>query len=242
MRVMTWNIKDSGVKDINNPNTENIQGIIDVIKQTNPDIIVLQEYQTEYEYLILDGGLKTMGYGCSVWEGNPDRTLRNRVLIASKLPFESCKRPKLSNYNQKNWNEIFIPAQNLHIIGVHVPTAETTTLDGKKFDNRRAKKAFLDELMEKFQEYQEGEIPVLCLGDFNLCAGTEYSEYLPRFFRSFHEITAETPTWGDRKLDYIFANKALMNRIGKEDVEPHDTPFSDHKYLCVEIANVDAEG
>ena len=47
MKIMTWNIKDGGALSKNNPKVENINSIIKTIKDENPDVLVIQEYETQ---------------------------------------------------------------------------------------------------------------------------------------------------------------------------------------------------
>ena len=232
MRIMTWNIQNGGAgPNFSRPDLGNVQNIVDVIEGENPDVAVIQEYQTDFERMMLGEGLERLSYRHTVWRGDADRGRRNRVLIASKLPFEDRERPNLSDYSKRNWNEIFIPGQELLVIGVDVPLAGTRTLGGRIRDNRRAKKQFLDTLLDRFREYQNSEVSALILGDFNLYAEAVYGEYLSRFEELFTEITSKEATWRDKKLDCIFANRALMGRISERALTPRAAAFSDHKYF-----------
>lgn len=40
MKFLTWNIKDGGVLDFNNPKVDNIDNILNIIKKENPDVMV----------------------------------------------------------------------------------------------------------------------------------------------------------------------------------------------------------
>lgn len=236
MKIMSWNIENGGTQDFWKPNIGNIQDILKSIRHEDPVVLVLQEFQTEYEEPLL-GGLKAMGYThATFWQGAPERTLRNRVLIASKLPFECCERPSaLSAYAKRNWTEIVVPSLgHLRIIGVDAPLAEVT-INGRKRDNKREKVAFLQVLASKLAEYKDSPTDVLCLGDLNLYPGSVCSEFLTTFRKSFQEISANHPTWRDRQLDYALSNLTLLPRIKNPGAAPVWTPFSDHAYFCIDI-------
>lgn len=237
MRVMTWNIQNGGTISFHHPDIANIQEILSVIRQEAPDVIVLQEYQSEYHEQLVTNGLEKMRYICTVCQDAPDRTLRNRVLIGSKLPFEEMDRPAdILAYSRRNWNEIRIPDYPLTILGVDVPLAQTTGFNGCKKDNTREKRIFLKALENKFREYQTCTTPAVILGDFNLHAGASYHEFLERFPSYLKEITTQESTWGQYKLDYIFANDAFLHLLDQEkEYAPIATKFSDHKYLYVDL-------
>lgn len=237
---MTWNIQDGGTTSLQHPDIGNIQGILSVIRKEAPDVIVLQEYQSEYHDQLVTNGLEKMKYTCTVCQDAPDRTLRNRVLIGSKLPFEEMDRPAdILAYSRRNWNEIKIPDYPLTILGVHVPLAQTTDLYGRKRDNTREKRIFLEALENKFREYQKCPTPAVILGDFNLHAETSYYDFLERFYSYLEEITTQDSTRGQYKLDYIFANDAFLHLPDQEKQKkkyaPISTTFSDHKYFCVDL-------
>lgn len=234
---MTWNIQNSGTFSLENPNVDNIQNILNTIKREDPVIIIVQEYQSEYHKIFVEDGLEKMSYSYTVCKDAADRTLRKRVLIASKLPFVDCERPKsISSYDRRNWNEIFIPKYNLRVLGVHVPLAVTTDIYGNKRDNMRNKEQFLRALNEKFIEYQCCNEPSLILGDFNLHSEAVFKEYIDKFSSILIEVTNGEATWKKHKVDYIFANSALLALVDKNKTyAPIPTDFSDHKYLYIDL-------
>lgn len=62
MKFLTWNIKDGGVLDFNNPKVDNIDNILNIIKKENPDVIVIQEYQSEFYNELIRDGLNKLFY------------------------------------------------------------------------------------------------------------------------------------------------------------------------------------
>ncbi len=237
MKIMTWNIQDGGTASFTNPDIENIKNILCVIKEENPDIIVIQEYESEYHNKLVGQGLEKMDYQWAVCGDDKDKSLRKRVLIASKLDFCEIDRPSdIFRYSRRNWNEILIPDYNLRILGVHVPVAETQDMYGNKKDNKREKKKFLEALKRKFIEYKNNVYPCIILGDFNLHSSAVYSEFLFSFNSLLIDITTDEATWGNRKLDYIFANDTFVKLlVDSKKISPKENLYSDHKYLCVDI-------
>lgn len=232
MKIMTWNIQDGGVIDSFNPAISNIQHILDTIKEIAPDIIAIQEYESEYYKVLVEDGLEKMLYSCTVCEEYADRTLRKRVLIATNKPFEEISRPSdIFRYSRRNWNEIYIPCYELKVLGIDVPLAKTTTINGNIKNNEREKKTFLEALLKKFTEYKSSCKPAVILGDFNLHSEAVFREFLDKFSLCLNEITTQDTTWGRHKFDYIFVNDALLELWDKTKYPPQQTSFSDHKYL-----------
>ena len=91
-----------------NPQRDNIRNILVTIDRVEADLVVCAEYISEYSEFT--DGLKKLGY-CffAVNSDAPDRTLRKRLLIASKLPLEKLAYPDtLRAYDRRNWVEIEI--------------------------------------------------------------------------------------------------------------------------------------
>ena len=237
MRILTWNIQNSGTIDFDNPHIENIRNILREIETINADIVVIQEFQYEYYNSIVRDGLERMNYKCRVCEDDREKTLRNRVLIALKYSFDDCGYPlNIWKYSRRNWNEIMVREPKMAVLGIDVPLAETTDRYGKKKNNRIEKKQFLDALKDKFIEYSKFDFPAIILGDFNLHEEAVYKEYLQMFNLYLKEVTTEDSTWGRYKLDYIFVNSAMLDLIEDSEVfKPHCTSYSDHKYLYIDV-------
>lgn len=219
----------------NNNNTGNISNILDVIRKENPDVIVIQEFQTKYCQLIR--GIKNLSYKFSFCNENPTKTLRNRVLIASKEPFKTINAPqKICSYSSRNWREIIVKSSfPIHILGVHVPLATTTNIGGLVKDNRKEKKIFLFGLLEKFIEYSNSNEPSIICGDLNLHKDAIYYEFLEEFHKYLIEVTTKEPTHANHKFDYIFVNNAFKDLINPQEIfAPNPTHYSDHSYLYVE--------
>ena len=235
MKFFCWNIKDGGVLNFSTPIVSNIQNILATIEKEGPDVVIIQEYLSEYSEELITNGLSKLSYSHTVCDDHPERTLRKRVLIASKIPFQNVDTTaNISDYNKRNWREIIVN-KSIHILGVHVPLAETTNINGRTIDNRNEKKRFLDAMEAKFAEYKNCPEPCIICGDFNLHENAVYKEYLDIFSRNLTEVTTAAPTWGKHKFDYIYANEAFRKLIDAgAEFHPQKTRFSDHSYLCVE--------
>lgn len=236
MRILTWNIQNSGTVDFNNPCIKNISNILQEIETLNADIVVIQEFQYKYYDIIVSDGLEKMNYMCRICEDDKEKDLRNRVLIALKYSYDECDYPKtISKYSRRNWNELTVREPRMAVLGIDVPLAETTDMYGRKKDNRTEKERFLDALKEKFIEYSKCDFPAIILGDFNLHEEAVFKEYLQIFNLYLKEVTTKDSTWGRYKIDYIFANSALLDLIDdSKNFKPCSTLYSDHKYLYID--------
>lgn len=66
MRILTWNIQNSGTIEFNNPQKENIANILSEVEKIKADVVVFQEFQLEYGSELVENGLKRMDYECTV--------------------------------------------------------------------------------------------------------------------------------------------------------------------------------
>ncbi|MGL4731540.1 MAG: endonuclease/exonuclease/phosphatase family protein [Clostridium sp.] len=236
MKIMTWNIEDGGVINRYNPILSNIKNILNVIQIENPDILIIQEFQYTYKKNLIEDGLKQLGYSFFQYDKILEEyTLRYGVLIASKFKCVPIEKPQnILKYSWRNWNEILIPDCNLKILGIDVPLAETTDMNGTRKNNRREKKIFLDELNKKFVEYKNSNNLSLILGDFNLHDQAVFKEYLKDFSVYLTETTTKDATHRNHKFDYIFGNSAILNK-SQEKSKPIWTEYSDHAYLFITV-------
>ena len=54
MRIMTWNIENGGAKNFKHPDASNIQNILRTIDEAAPDIVVIQEYENEFNDILVN--------------------------------------------------------------------------------------------------------------------------------------------------------------------------------------------
>lgn len=238
MKIMTWNIQDGGALSKKYPKVENINSIIKTIKDENPDVLVIQEYETQYHKQLVIDGLEKLNYKWTFCNDDEERTLRNRVLIASKKEFVKLEiATNIYNYSRRNWNEVIIKGNRLKVLGVHVPLAETSTIYGKKIDSKPEKETYLKALLLKFKEYKDYSFPAVILGDFNLHNDAACSEYLKDFSDLLEEVTSNEPTWKNKKVDYVFVNNEFKISMKEKDekIAPRENLYSDHKYFCIEL-------
>lgn len=228
IKIMNWNIET-------NPrffDTKKIDNIITTVRQENPEVILLQEFDERYKKLALE--LESSGYFIAYDTDIPQ--LRKRVLLASKFTIEdtSLSRKvyeKVYDYSHRNFKEykINIPdTLTLRLLALHVPPSESSTFEGRKIDQKHLRENFLSSAVEVAKSYKNSDIPSLIIGDLNLYKGSTNEEYLTDFYDSLIEITKGEPTdVRGNKTDYLFVNCAVIPL----DYKVIHTPFSDHAPL-----------
>ncbi len=152
MRIATWNINSVRLRK---------SLLLDVMKESNLDVICLQETKTPDEHFPLDT-IKGAGYEHIHFNGMKSY---NGVAIISRIPFTdeeiysrvgksdcrhiSVKFPKFELHN------IYIPA------GGDEPDRTVNDKFGHKLD-------FVDEMAEFFKENHSSDTPLMVVGDFNI--------------------------------------------------------------------------
>ena len=91
-----------------------------------------------------------------------------------------------------------------------------------------------DEFERLMEDVRGGRVDCIIVEDLSRF-GAEREAILSRFEELFTEITSKEATWRDKKLDCIFANRALMGRISERALTPRAAAFSDHKYFFLEM-------
>lgn len=244
MKIMTWNIQDGGVRNRSKPDMANLQSILSIIKNENPDIIAIQEFKYMYWNELAEGenGLKNIGFKHFFF----DKVLteykgRYGVIICSKLignmvvdkPKDICK------YSYRNWCEVRFSQPMLRILTVDVPLNQNYN---GKIDSRERKKFLEKGLKPIFFEYQGLSTPAIVLGDFNLCIKkygykSSFSEYLKLFEEKMNNLVKGI-SFGKQQNDYIFGNDSFTKLVKPKYKEPISQNCSDHNYLIVEIDNI----
>ena len=125
MKIVSWNVNSVRAR---------IENILDYIKDTNPDILLLQEIKTQEDTFPRDV-FKNVGYDSYVF----GQKSYNGVAIISKI--------KVNNINTKFINdelkqsriisgEITLEGKKIELINIYVPNGnpvDTTKYDYKKF-------------------------------------------------------------------------------------------------------------
>lgn len=231
---MTWNVQNGGAFD-RLPTSQdivinNIKAIIKEIEKNNVDILIIQEFQYRFFDQFINNGLKKMGYFYIQYQDElKNCEARNGVLIASKIEFiVSSNLPNISEYSKRNWNEIVIPNNKIHILGVDVPLPQN--------DDLSERETFFKELEKYFDKYKNADVAAVVIGDLNVYEGATLDYYKSKFDSLWHDIGSQENTWRNHKLDYIYGNDIFFNLVKNgDDIKPIETDYSDHAYLIVEI-------
>lgn len=242
VRLMQFNLQNGGSKNLMMQSyhqkqalsedakviiANNINNIIDLIVKLKPDILVLNEFQYAYADKLF-AMFETIGLKYYVYDQQLVKyPLRNGVLIATKNPFKVNVNLKLDHYQKRNFIHVTINNE-IDVVGVHIPPV------GKNKRNIFSKKTMLDCLLTYFTSFADSPKPAIITGDFNLAKyNTVYSEMLQYFEAKLFNYGKQTPTWRDKKLDYIFVNQQFKN---KADINiTFKTNYSDHAYLLADL-------
>lgn len=238
MKIMEWDI--SSYDDYKNFNTNilDTKGILKSITEINPEILILSSYHLSYNS-ILKNGLEKYGYNCKINTDNPEKTERNRVLIASKYEIINVEFNDNLGFYTKDWLEVKvkIKGEECKILAVHVPASSTNTLYKQRINTSGDRKLFLKEMLGKFAAYEQESVPCIAAGNFNLHDFTTNSEYHSKFAQHMTEISAGKPTYKGQTYDRIFANEIFLKTNLIFNVSAHENSYTDHSYLLVDINN-----
>lgn len=152
MRIITWNINSVRLRS---------GLVLDLIKETNPDVICLQETKTPDEHFPTDV-FKQAGFEHIHFKGMKSY---NGVAIISRVPFENpqsydrvgrddCRHISVK-FPQAELHNIYIPA------GGDEPDREVNEKFGHKLD-------FIDEMRDFFVQNYTPSDPLIVVGDFNI--------------------------------------------------------------------------
>ena len=193
MKIATWNI--NGIK-------ARIDTLLEWLKQTAPDVAVLQEIKSQDEGFprtaIEDLGYNVETHGQKGFNG---------VAILSKRPIEDVARglPGDPDDEQARWIEGTISGESaaVRLGGLYLPNGNPTP--GPKYDY---KLAWMKRLQERAAVLRATEEPVILLGDYNVIpqpedaarpeAWTEDALYLPETRAAFRTLMAQGWTDGIR--------------------------------------------
>jgi exonuclease III len=118
MKIASWNLNHRSVPK------EIPQGILDVIGELSPDILVLTEYVDDASHEGFKDGLTKQGFSkISVSKGSKDH---NQVLIASRQGHSlgTPLAPVPDSHAETNYLSVHIAGEDLEIIGLRAPAYE----------------------------------------------------------------------------------------------------------------------
>ena len=152
MKIVSWNVNSVRAR---------IENILDYIKDTNPDILLLQEIKTQEDTFPRDV-FKNVGYDSYVF----GQKSYNGVAIISKI--------KVNNINTKFINdelkqsriisgEITLEGKKIELINIYVPNGNP--VDTTKYDY---KKSWLKKFIFNIEKRLSKNSNLLIAGDFNI--------------------------------------------------------------------------
>lgn len=238
MKIHTWNIRHGGKKS-------EIDNIIKSFKRHNADIIVVTEFRENDNAEKIKNDLKQSGWIYQFSSLPPKK--QNGILILSKVKFENKNQEYSLPEAIHRWVDIYIPEENLSILGVHIPG----------YSDKWDKKEFWKKLIE-FGKESVNENYII-IGDFNTgfkidCEGTPFklSEYMEELvnlgwvdaWRYFYKETKDF-TWYSNvnngfRIDYAFTSKPTTNYLFNAYHSHNERikKYSDHSALIIELDKI----
>ena len=239
MKLATWNVNSLKVR---------LSHVIDWLKDTNVDVLCLQETKQENQNFSHDA-FKEIGYYCY---HNGQKTY-NGVAIISKKPLNDVQ---IDIPNYKDHQKRFIsgkyslnPSTEILIISAYVPNGQS--LDSEKFIY---KKKWLENLISHIENINEVSPLIAITGDFNIApedidchdpsawigqvlVSDQEREYFTKiinlgFFDSFRNLNPELQeySWWDyrmaafrrnlgMRIDHIILSNELKNLLKKAYID-----------------------
>jgi len=246
--ILNWNIENfvDGYDDpyINNeredkPPTEMKEKealLIQVIKEKNPDILVLQEFETaKYLQALAEVHWKEQGY--RYFAEAPSLNWFQNVVVMSKFPLGIMQsygglytnvqgsstregQPETQALvNNRMWALDVFPNENLHftLVAVHLKAGRTD----RDIAMRKGQMDFLQGQFERWTK-ENKMVNILAMGDFNCTPDSEelalltqakkrsrLHDVLPRDAEGFTHSTSNP----NRRIDHVLVNRRLLPRI-----------------------------
>lgn len=229
--IMEWNIRHGG-------SMGRLSGIIDAIRNRDPDILILTEFRCNRCEEPLRRALMEMGYSSLHTSDVPERT--NGILVASKVAMEVEDDPVAMH----RLLPIRIPSLDMTMLALHIPG----------INDKWGKAAIWDRVLDYAQRHRKQK--TLLIGDFNtgLADDAEGSPFaLPEkmrkllsigyvdAWRSVHGDKREYTWWSTAgngfRLDYAFLSPSLSTELvsAEHSQEERLSGSSDHASIVVNI-------
>jgi exodeoxyribonuclease-3 len=144
---MEWNIRHGSARD-------KLTGMINSIKDHDPDIIGLLEFRQE-RIIEISLALASIGWPYLLCSQPPQNT--NGILVASKKPLEIVPREHPDPELPHRWIEVVPTGSDLRVLMVHVPSVAEM--------DRRMK--FWDDLISHARSMMEKHARAVIIGDLN---------------------------------------------------------------------------
>lgn len=233
----------------------NINNILNLIKNKNVDIVVLQEFQMQYADIYLPT-LEKIGFKYIVYSRNIENNIaRNGVLVASKeiIQKDNQEYPISEEYDRRNF--INVKIADYEILGIHVDSDYIKS-------SRSNHKKWLDDFTKKNVKNK-----TIVIGDFNAAKKEDRAKkdintkileensllidnILDKGFRDAwiekNNRSSIEYTWyyradlqDGRRLDYCFISNEIklvnFEYIHTTNTTENKKGFSDHSAMILEI-------
>ncbi|WP_404292613.1 endonuclease/exonuclease/phosphatase family protein [Cytobacillus kochii] len=236
MKILTWNINKGG-------SLQRINSIVQQINKHSADIVLLCEYWSGEKGEELKKQLRECGYEYVVTSNGEAK--QNHLLFASRYPFEVLPSSYQREKNKERWLEIKLIQQDLHIVGIHIPTKK----------DKQGKKDFWIEVNEFARKNVNNK--AIILGDYNTglpedAGGAPF--YGMEYMRNLLDL-GWIDTWrythgnfngyswysikgNGFRIDHVFTSPILHEKILESYFSHQEriSKISDHSVLIVELA------
>ena len=152
MKIISWNVNSVRAR---------IENILDYIKESKPDVLLLQEIKTQKETFPTND-FKDVGYDSYVF----GQKSYNGVAIVSKLQVNNINTDFIKDDLKQSriiTGEILLGKKNIELINIYVPNGNP--VDTEKYDY---KKDWLKKFTNNIQKKLKKNSNLLIAGDFNI--------------------------------------------------------------------------
>ena len=152
MKIISWNVNSVRAR---------IENILNYIKDSKPDVLLLQEIKTQEVNFPRDA-FKNIGYESYIY----GQKSYNGVAIVSKLKLNNINIDFIKDeLNQARiiTGEIFLGKKKIDLINIYVPNGNP--IDTQKYDY---KKSWLEKFINSIKKRLKKNSNILIAGDFNI--------------------------------------------------------------------------
>ena len=152
MKIISWNVNSVRAR---------IENILNYIKDSKPDVLLLQEIKTQEVNFPRDA-FKNIGYESYIY----GQKSYNGVAIVSKLKLNNINIDFIKDeLNQARiiTGEIFLGKKKIDLINIYVPNGNP--IDTQKYDY---KKSWLEKFINSIKKSLKKNSNILIAGDFNI--------------------------------------------------------------------------
>jgi len=169
LKVLTWNVYSLPFFINNTKRVKRAEGIVKVLKESNYDVIVLQETFHKKSFRIIEEGLKhSFPHHIKVNRKGGVFKTHHGIFIASKLPatilgtiaFKNCKGGDCISKKGAVLIEIEKEGKSFQILGTHLQS-------GKQDEREAIRKIQRQEITSFINQHKKEGVPQLLCGDFN---------------------------------------------------------------------------